>query len=548
MDFTLMFHTILISLLCLLLVACGSGGESNETASETLDVDFELSGLEGEVTVANITSEEVWTFTENGKTSAKVKKDDELQIINSPTLQNCLFSGLYSVTTLTEDSTVNLECGKHLFFTLIDKEEHGFTSSLWVSNGRDLKNVAENLPYYFGKNYFQKNGFAYYRGEGGVVWETDGTLEGTELLTFPGVSAITSIRTFEALPEKLFLIGQDNEDNEKLYFFDIEANQLEAVSFPDGEDISYLSQDLRDTIYTVQYVNKTLTISVLYRFPDEFSIHGYQAELPKKYLTYYHDNDYGVDPRFSELTIFDKTINSSERILSWPISTENIKRITIVETNTVNTLVGFTIEDSNNAECIITYLLTEDEKWNPFRDDCNASDGFNYSFDKNSVDGAITFRYDGDELYDIGLYNLENHQFTTVVTNEILQDSLYEVTYYDDGVLLTTGINVSTEVAPFSSGIQQTVWFYGYKTKQLNMLAEGRPTSYSIYQNFPTTSLYFIGQEFDAHILNLKFFTLPTDETGWEIWVTDGTQENTYPLDFVKPGSESGVKFFFDWD
>ena len=548
MDFILMSHTTLISLLCLLLVACGSGGGSNETTPESLGVDFELSGLEGEVTVKNITSEEVWTFTENGKTSARVTKDDELQVINSPNLQNCLFSDFYSVTALTEESTINLECENHLFFTLIDKKESRFTSSLWVSNGTDLKKVAENVQFNpdFGKNYFQKNDLAYFHGETGV-WKTDGTLEGTERLTFSDDIVITGMKIFDSLPEKLFLVGMDNEDNVRLYFFNIEANQLEIVSFPNGEDISYLSQDLLDTIYNVQYENKVLTISVLYRFPDKFSIHEYQTELPNKYLTYYHDNnDSGL--MFSELTIIDKTINTPKRTLSWPVPTENMKRITIVETNTTNTLVGFKIIDSNSTECIITYLLTDDEKWNPLRDDCVTSDGFNYSFNKDSEVGAITFRYDGDELYDIGSYNLENHQFTTVVTNEILQDSLYEVEYYDDGILLTTGINMSTELASFSSGIQQTVWFYGYKTKQLNMLAEGRPTSYSIYQNFPTTSLYFIGQEFDAHILNLKFFTLPTDKIGWEIWVTDGTKENTYPLDFVKPGSESGVKFFFDWD
>ena len=65
-----------------------------------------------------------------------------------------------------------------------------------------------------------------------------------------------------------------------------------------------------------------------------------------------------------------------------------------------------------------------------------------------------------------------------------------------------------------------------------------------MYVSYPLSSMPWLQQEHEAHILNLKFFVLPTDESGWELWVTDGTKINTKALDYINPGPKSGIQFW----
>ncbi|WP_250657481.1 hypothetical protein [Alkalimarinus coralli] len=502
---------------------------------------IKLKGLEGEVSVKNITRQESWTFNENGTVMVPtgVMQGDEFQVTHAPDLQNCLFSGKYSSIIVDAASTIELSCENHLFFRVIQKvSETGYRTSLWVSDGTELKQING----YSGdinisrKNYHQINGFAYFPLYPSGLLKTDGSQEGGQKLTFPNINFISWLGQIDGLSkELLFLKAEDDNEDEHIYVFDVGTESIRKIAFSEGFDTSYFSANINESLTSHSFQNDFLTINERYKFP-EITDSNNIVKLATKYLAYY-----ASDGGYSNLTVVSKDQSIPNNNVQWPIAMGDVKDIAFATGTGDSVLVSFT-EEFDGTDCLKIGRLTEQEEWQLVRDECNSADGFSYQIKKVSPKGAIAVRK-GNGVSDIGIFNADTLEYTNIVPSSLIEGSIYEMSYYDDGFLISIGAKVETGNAPFSAKLQHTIYFYSYDSGQLSVIAEGKPANYTLFVPYPLDSMFWLQQDQDASILNLKFFVLPTEETGWELWVTDGTKLNTKALDDIKPGPKSGVQF-----
>mgnify|MGYP000025744793 FL=1 len=507
-----------------------------------IPLSINVSGLEGGVTLKNLSTDEEWLITENGAVSLSeflIDSTVDLTVIPTSALQVCRLNSLSDTASIQVSEPLYIECDNKILLTTIGDQENPIYKSIWIMSD---ENSAELLVASHFAHLYSKRGVYFFFNLDGDLWKTDGSKEGTVVINFDGMSFVRLQANINENSDELFVVVADSNGKEFLYEVDdngsvIPVNMPDDVSISDvkvtnlsGRYIFYSSSDKR--FFSLSDSASSQTLLTLEQ-GDSWFHNGSVFENELLILSIENNKQRlrvisGVDNTVRELELPDAVLSS--------LLLQNFNSFLIIEARkTLNDTENCTIlykYSSSSLATLVDYCTERTDRYH----------SLNISYHDKLL--IVERSKASDETVEVLEVTPETLDTKTILSTSGIQGYIIGFNATDDFLFFKTHAAMDNECDNFLLCNHQAR-YYSWIHQRSELIELVEPQEVSGFEWFFGQIIGIWGQEGDR-IFDKIYFSYKHSDFGLEPWVTDGTTEGTKLLKDIEPGDKGSL--FLDLD